>query len=399
MKILWVCSTFLHPTNKGGQIRTLEMLKRLHQSHEIHYLAYHKPGETEGLDRASEYSTRAYGIPHEVPSRGSLAFFGQMAGNLFSSLPLSISRYVTAEMDAKISNLRDAESFDSVVCDFLYPAPNFKSIGDVVLFQHNVESMIWKRHVESSSDLARRLYFSHEHKRMAAFEEKICRQCAHVIAVSAVDARKMEQLFGVNHVSDVKTGVDIGYFAPPAEARKAVADMVFVGSMDWMPNIDGMKFFVAEVLPLIQAKLPSATLAIVGRTPPPEIQKMASGNIQVTGTVPDIRPYLWGSKISIVPLRIGSGTRLKIYEAMAAKSAVVSTTVGAEGLIYHDGENIAIADTPEDFAARCVELIQDERRRTAMAAAAFQLVKDHFSWEQVTREFEQTLMKFPARKH
>ena len=113
----------------------------------------------------------------------------------------------------------------------------------------------------------------------------------------------------------------------------------------------------------------------------------------------DIRPYLWGSSVSIVPLRIGSGTRLKIYESMAAKTPVVSTTIGAEGLIYDNGKNIAIADSPQDFAARSVELIQDAAKRTAMAQAAFGMVSDHFSWEQVTREFDAILAKYPAKKH
>ena len=168
-----------------------------------------------------------------------------------------------------------------------------------------------------------------------------------------------------------------------------------------MPNIDGVKFFTAEVLPLIRKQLPQAKLAVVGRTPPPEIKRLgeADPNIVVTGTVPDIRPYLWGSMVSVVPLRIGSGTRLKIYESMAAKTAVVSTTIGAEGLIYDDGRNIAIADSPESFAARTVELIQNDGRRAEMAQLAFDMVSERFSWEQVTREFEAVLVNYPARRH
>lgn len=401
MKILWVCGTFLHPTTKGGQIRTLEMLKRLHQGHEIHYLAYQTPGDAEGLARASEYSTRAYAIPHHVPPRGSVKFFGQLAGNLLSELPLSVSRYAGEPMRAKIAELRTKENFDSVVCDFLFPAPNFEDLSGVVLFEHNVESMIWKRHVEASKDPLRKAYFSLQCNRMLAYEKKAVRQCAHVIAVSPVDARKLEQMFSVPHVSDVKTGVDTGYFDPPRGEHPHVADMVFVGSMDWMPNIDGVNFFTSEVLPLIRKQLPNASLAVVGRTPGPEIRRLAETgqNIVVTGTVADIRPYLWGSAVSIVPLRIGSGTRLKIYESMAAKTAVVSTTIGAEGLIYEDGKNIAIADSPEQFAARTVELLKDAAQRNKMAQSAFDMVAAQFSWEQVTREFEALLAKYPARRH
>ncbi len=400
MKILWVCGTFLHPTNKGGQIRTLEMLKRLHQRHEIHYVAFAQEGQTEGFARAGEYCTHAYAIPHKVPPRTSPAFFGQLAVNLVSALPLSVSRYVSQPMKDAIDSLRKKETFDSVVCDFLFPAPNFADLSDVVLFEHNVESMIWQRHVESSGDPLRRAYFGMQHKRMLECEQKACREAAHVIAVSPIDARKIEQMFGIAKVSDIKTGVDLDYFEPPPTAQARVADLVFVGSMDWMPNIDGVRYFVAEILPLIQAKIPGVKLAIVGRTPSAEIQKLAEkGNIVVTGTVPDIRPYLWGSAVSIVPLRIGSGTRLKIYESMAAKTAVVSTTIGAEGLIYADGMNIAIADSPEHFAGRCMELIENSEGRKKMAQAAFDMVAQRFSWPQVATEFEEILRSYPTRKH
>lgn len=399
MKILWVCGTFLHPTNKGGQIRTLEMLKRLHERHEIHYVAFQQNGETEGLERAVEYSTQAYAIPHAVPARGTVPFFRQLAANLFSGLPLSVSRYVSPAMREVITSLRSKHSFDSVVCDFLFPAPNFSNFDDVVLFEHNVESMIWQRHVESSSDPLRKAYFGMQYRRMLACEAKACREAAHVIAVSAIDARKIEQMFALSKVSDIKTGVDVDYFAPTPTTHPKVADLVFVGSMDWLPNIDGVRFFVSEVLPLICAKIPAVKLVIVGRTPPAEIQKMAGPNVHVTGTVADIRPYLWGSAVSIVPLRIGSGTRLKIYESMAAKTAVVSTTIGAEGLVYEDGTNIAIADSAEDIARSCIHLIENVASRASMAQSAFKMVAERFSWPQIAHEFEDLLKKYPARKH
>ncbi len=399
MKILWVCGTFLHPTNKGGQIRTLEMLKRLHERHEIHYVAFQQNGETEGLERAVEYSTQAYAIPHAVPARGTVPFFMQLAANLFSDLPLSVSRYISPAMREVIRSLRSKHSFDSVVCDFLFPAPNFSNFDDVVLFEHNVESMIWQRHVESSSDPLRKAYFGMQYRRMLACEAKACREAAHVIAVSAIDARKIEQMFDLSKVSDIKTGVDVDYFAPAPIAHPKVADLVFVGSMDWLPNIDGVRFFVSEVLPLICAKIPEVKLVIVGRTPPAEIQKMAGPNVHVTGTVADIRPYLWGSAVSIVPLRIGSGTRLKIYESMAAKTAVVSTTIGAEGLVYEDGTNIAIADSAEDIARSCIHLIENVASRRSMAQSAFKMVAERFSWPQIAQEFEDLLKEYPARKH
>jgi polysaccharide biosynthesis protein PslH len=160
-----------------------------------------------------------------------------------------------------------------------------------------------------------------------------------------------------------------------------------------MPNIDGVDYFVREVLPLIRKKLPGCTLSIVGRKPTPAITALTHRDsaIRVTGTVPDVRPYLWGAKLSIVPLRIGGGTRLKIYESMAAGVPVVSTTVGAEGLAVSDPENIRIADTPEHFAAACIDLLKNGGERVRLSNTAYDMVRAKFSWEHVTLRFEDIL--------
>jgi glycosyltransferase involved in cell wall biosynthesis len=172
---------------------------------------------------------------------------------------------------------------------------------------------------------------------------------------------------------------------------------VFSGSMNWAPNIDGVSYFCEEILPLILARKPDCRVAIVGRTPPPSITHLAEINPQVvvTGTVPDIRTYLWGSQVCIVPLRIGGGTRLKIYEAMAARLPVVSTTVGAEGLPVSDGENILLADDPRQFAEACLKLLSDGANRRRLAEQAWELVAARFSWKQAAESFMQILEAGP----
>jgi polysaccharide biosynthesis protein PslH len=158
-----------------------------------------------------------------------------------------------------------------------------------------------------------------------------------------------------------------------------------------MPNIDGMRWFLDEVFPLIRAKKPGCRLAIVGRRPPASIVAEQNAYVTVTGTVPDVRPFLWQAPVSIVPLRIGGGTRLKIFEAMAAGTTVVSTTIGAEGLPVIHGQTIRIADTPREFAAQCLELLEDPEVRERMAAQALGLLRAKFSWERVTGSFERAL--------
>lgn len=391
MKILWVKSDFLHPTTKGGQIRTLEMLRRLHARHEIHYVAFADPGQPEGVRRSGEYATRAYPAPHRAVNKRSASFAWQLLQGLFSPLPVAIARWRSAAMERQVSSLLAGIDFDCVVCDFLSPALNIPGFDRCVLFQHNVETAIWRRHQEHAPDPLRRFYFRLQAERMFALERRFCRAARRVVAVSPVDARLMREWFGLEEVSEIPTGVDLDYFAPQPAAPGA--DLVFVGSMDWLPNIDALSWFARDVLPLILRRRPECSLAVVGRDPAPEIEALARAcaNITVTGTVPDIRPYLWSAKVSLAPLRIGGGTRLKIYESMAARVPVVSTTVGAEGLTIHPPEDILIADDPEAFASACLELLDDADRRQRMAAAAWNLVAGRFSWDQVTREFEAIL--------
>jgi polysaccharide biosynthesis protein PslH len=392
MRILWVKSDFLHPTTRGGQIRTLEIVKRLHARHEVHYVAYDNPSQPQGLQRASEYCSFVYPVPLEVPLRRSFRFAAQLAGNLVSSMPLSLSRYCSSAMRDQIAKLRTATQFDSVVCDFLAPAPNFADMSGVVLFQHNVETMIWRRHVEQSPDPLRKTYFKMQADRMFRWERRMCQAAARVIAVSHQDADVMRSLFGIEAVS-VPTGVDLDYFCRPPETS-GKTNLVFVGSMDWLPNSDGVNYFLREILPLVRQRKPDCTLAVVGKAPSPAMQALAQrdGRIQVTGTVPDVRPWLWGADVSIVPLRIGGGTRLKIYESMAAGTATVSTSIGAEGLDVSHPANIRLADTPEVFAEQCLELLHDSKQRESVAAEALNLVTSRFSWDIIAAEFAGLLL-------
>jgi polysaccharide biosynthesis protein PslH len=399
MKVLWVNTNFLHPTTKGGQIRTLEILRELKRRHEIHYVAIEDPEHPEAAAQSREYCARAYPYRHAIPSKRPLPFALQLVKGCFSDIPLAVSRFRPRGLGEFLRQLILKEGFDRAVVDHLAPTSYFPDLEHSLLFQHNVETMIWRRHAEHAPDPLRRAFFRLQAARMFEYERRACLAAGHIAAVSAVDAEMMRKLFGVERISEIPTGVNIEYFAPP-EAAAPGADLVFVGSMDWLPNIDGVLWFVREVLPLIQNRRPSCTLAIVGRTPPPKIAALAdqAPGVTVTGTVPDVRPYLWGASVSVVPLRIGGGTRLKIYEAMAAKVPVVSTAVGAEGLHVNPPHDIRLGDTPEDFAERCLELLENADARRQIAGQAWEMVRANFSSQHVADCFSDTLERAPALK-
>lgn len=391
MKILWVKTDFLHPTTRGGQIRTLEMLRQLHKRHEIHYVAFNNPSSPEGLERSKEYAHRAYPVAHHVVPKTSPFFALDLVRGLISKLPVAGFRYRSQDMQRTIDRLLQEHDFDACVCDFLFPSVNISSLDRWTVFQHNVESVIWDRHAISGKTGLHRAYFGLQAKKMEAWERSVCRQAANVIAVSETDAEMMQSRFGLSKIASVPTGVDVDYFRP-VEQQSPRFDLVFVGSMDWMPNVDGMQWFLQSILPHIRQSLPDCRVCIVGRNPPAALSEAArQQSAHVTGTVPDVRPFLWQSLASIVPLRVGGGTRLKIFEAMAAGIPVVSTKIGAEGLPAKDGKEILIRDSPEAFADACVQLVKDSAQRQKLSERAFTLVSETFSWESVTLQFEQAL--------
>jgi glycosyltransferase involved in cell wall biosynthesis len=197
----------------------------------------------------------------------------------------------------------------------------------------------------------------------------------------------------------VATGVDTSYFTPrPADAGD-LRHLVFTGSMDWIPNEDAMKHFCHDVLPLIRAEEPGVTLSIVGRAPTPAVQRLADiTGVEVTGRVDDVRDYVGRAGVYVVPIRIGGGTRLKIFEAMAMARAVVSTTVGAEGLPVTDGRDVLIADRPDDFAAAVVSLIRDPARRVQLERAARDLVVARYDWSAVAGQLEEALISAATKR-
>ena len=397
MNILWVSPAFLHPTDRGGQIRTLGTLKELHKRHTIHFAALNTAGNPEGLERSGEYSSACTCVEHTPPARNSLRMLPQLAANLLSPMPLAVSRYASAELKRRLTELVRRQQFDSIVCDFLAAAPNMPDLSQSVLFQHNVETTIWQRHAEQATSSLRRRFFAMQAGKMEAYEREVSRRSKYVIAVSALDAERMRSMFAIDRVKAVSTGVDLDYFRRPDAQHETAfsggADLIFCGSMDWLPNVDAVEHFLIEILPIIRQQRPQTTVVIAGRSPDPRVLRAAESleGVTVTGKVPDMRPYLWASSVSIVPIRIGGGTRLKVYECMASSLPVVSTTVGAEGLAYTDEQDILIADTPAGFAERCLRLLADDDRRRSMAAHALRLVERSFSWASATEEFEAIL--------
>lgn len=391
MRILWLKTELLHPVDKGGRIRTYQMLRELKRSHHVTYLTL-DDGEAapDAADRAEEYCHELVRVPFRRSRNFSPAFWVEVARSTFSALPYTIARYRSAAFEAELERLVNTHEFDVVVCDFLTPAINVpeRLPCTTVLFQHNVEAAIWRRHFEVASGPLRKAFLRLEWRKVRRFEEQACRRFDHVIAVSAEDRLAMQREYGVE-ASDVPTGVDTSFFRPAPGARRRPAHLVFTGSMDWLPNVDGMKYFVDDVLPLVRQEVPSVTLTIVGRDPGPDVRALAErdSSVTVTGRVDDVRPYMEEAAAFVVPLRVGGGTRLKIYEALAMECPVISTRIGAEGLPLQDGSEILLADTRESFAAAVVRTLTTPDLAAQLAGNGAAVVRSRFGWDRAADAF------------
>ena len=399
LNILWLKTGPLHPLDSGGKIRSYNMLRELNRRRELTYVSLCSPGcDRQVVEAASEYSKRQVWIPWEETRKGSPAFYAELARNAWSRMPYVIAKYRSKRMTAEIRRLEAQLRPDLIVCDFLTPAVNLFANGGcqsrTLLFQHNVESLIWKRLYENSRGL-KRAYFRQQWRRLEAFERGACGRCDGVVGVSEEDCQLMRNEMGLRNVlGEVPTGVDTSFYAPWSTERKQHS-LVFLGSMDWMANIDGACWFAESILPLIRGSFPRATLTIAGRRPTSRVRELAQehAGIRVTGTVEDIRPFLAEAQVMIVPLRVGGGTRIKIFEGMATGIPVVSTRIGAEGLPVTPERDILLADSPAEFAGCVTRLLASEALRARIGDEGLKLVRARCSWEQVTNVFEQYCMK------
>jgi glycosyltransferase involved in cell wall biosynthesis len=390
MRILFLQNRPLFPADTGGKIRTLNVLRHLAHWHEVSYLCNVAPGDEAHLHPMRELGLRVETVVRKSVEWGTVGFYRQLAGNLASRVPFNVARHFDKRVRSAARSLIAAEPFDLVICDFLQTALHADGLTGPkrILFQHNVEAQILKRHADTARGLRRR-YMALQWQRMRRFEAKTGRTFDAVVAVSETDRRVFERDYGWRHVRTIDTGVDVDYFRPTSDP--VVSDRVlFLGSMDWLPNQDGVEYFVREVWPLIRRARPGATFQVVGRNPPPPIRALGDVvGVEVVGTVPDVRPYLAEAAAVVVSLRIGGGTRLKIFEAMAAGKAVVSSTVGCEGLPVIPGRHLLVEDDPGAFAAAVTRLLASPNERAELENAARRLVAEQYGSEQVARQFDQ----------
>jgi len=386
VKILWVKSGGLVPLDHGGKIRSFHLAKELAGHHDVSLFTFYQPFPEDPHAELKSLFKTVTCVPLSIPQKNGLGEYVAYAKNVFSPLPYSVTKYCQPHVTLELRRHLEKESYDVILCDFLLTAGvvPWDLPGPRVLFTHNVEAQIWRRHFEVARNPVWKAACYREFRAMARMERRYLRQADHVLAVSEADRQVFSHSLDASRISVIPTGVDADYFRPEPGAEQLNA-LVFTGSMDWLPNEDGILYFANKILPLIRREAPDTVLWVVGRRPSRNLQELMNrfDGIKVTGSVEDIRPYIAKASVYVVPLLVGGGTRLKIFEAMAMSRAVVSTSIGAEGLPVVNGQNICLADDPKEFARQALTLLKQPERRAAVGRAARLLVEQSYSWSSV----------------
>lgn len=399
MKIAFVTPRPPYPLNTGGRIRTFHLLRQVSQVNDV-TLVTATEGEEDRValtaigEAIGGITIRAVTVERRTAPQKR---FVQVVRALFGPLPYTWAAYCDRRFRNHVRATLQESQYDLVHCDHLQVANVFHGLETPprLLNAHYIASAVVRRLAELEASSLRKAIIAWQSAKTIRAEADAHRFFDRSVVVSEADRAELERISPGRMISIVPNAVDPGWLESVEEAAPSPT-MVFAGSMDWLPNIDGVSFFVRELLPRIRRDVPGAKLWVVGRNPPPSLARSwAAAGVHVTGTVQDVRPFVARAWLVVVPLRIGSGTRLKILEAWAMRKAVLSTSAGAEGLPAVDGVNIALADEPASMASRAVALLRDPNQASRLGAVGRHLVEEQFTWPRVAdrllEAYEQTV--------
>ena len=395
MKLLIIAQVYPYPPQSGGKIRLYNLIKHLSKKHEVDLLVLMRESEPPDIEAMKKYCTQVDVIIQKFNPNPKL--FNRTLKKIYQLMSTSPSGVILAS-SAKMQKIVRAKiqtgNFDIVQIEGIGIAqyrPSSTSCK-TILSLYDLYSVIFQRLLATSSFL-RKLDDVSQYFKYRRYERQVCPLFDACLTMSEVDAEQLKKISPNSRIFVIPNGVDIEYFYPVFNNGNTKR-LVFTGTMSYSPNHDGMLYFYHEIFHKICSVEKQVQLYIVGMEPPQQILDLgAAPNIEVTGRVEDVRHYIADASVYIAPLRIGSGTRLKILEALAMGKAVVSTSIGCEGISVTHEKNIIIADEPSDFARWCIELLRNPDLRKELGQEGRKLVEEKYSWETICASLEKVYEK------
>lgn len=382
-----------YPAVTGKRIRTLNLLRRLADKHDLTYLCHRNADPIEA--RRAEEFFRDHGIEtvmvdRVVPPKSGPGFYARLAGNLLSPLPYSVATHASRALRRALRTHAELAPVDLWHCEWTPYAASLRGLpGPKLVMAHNVESQIWQRYFETEANALKRGYIGLQWRKFVRFERWAASEANLVVAVSDEDADRLRRDFGARNVAVVENGVDVQHFVPPA-THGDPRQILFLGSLDWRPNLDAVALLLDRIFPAVREHEREARLVIVGRNPPEWLRRRGetSPGVRVHANVADVRPFLAQSGVLAVPLRIGGGSRLKILEALASGLPVVSTKVGAEGLRLRSGEHLDVVPSEAEMPAVLLNAMRHPDRAHSQCRQGRQVVLDEYGWDGLAQKLE-----------
>lgn len=392
MKLLILDEEFPFPLNTGKRIRTFNLVARLAKRHQVFYLAYGL-NDSVGFKALTQAGITPLAVERQIPPKSGVLFYFRLLLNLFSQYPYIVSSHYSSLFAEKLSDCLKQDRFDIVIAEWTPYAVYLQGVKESmkIIVAHNLEHRIWERYFRNERNTLKKWYIGKQLRKVRRFEMESFAKVDAVTAVSPVEAEEISRHGKELAVEVIPNGVDLDYFSDDG-LETDDSSMIFVGSMNWRPNQDAIQYFVRDIFPLIKKDINNAKTVFVGQDPPASILKLGDiAGIEIVGRVDDVRPFVRKAGVYVVPLRIGGGTRLKILEALAMKKAVVSTSVGAEGIAVTPEVNILIGDSPEEFASQVKRVISDKNLRSKLGEAGRELVEKNYGWDRIAAALENFL--------
>ena len=397
MKILFLSPTVPFPLTDGGRIRVFNLLKQIAEKSDITLLALEtQPTDEEGVAELQQLGVQVHLVPN-APTLPRVSL-RTLINAFHRQQPITVSRYDLPTYRQRFKELLATEDYDLVHYEMFHTA-QFHTETDLpgVLSQQNVDSEIWRRLCSETANPFYKFVYWTQQRAFQRYERVLSPKFDVVTCTSDIDALVFQQHCAEDAIAIIPNGVDVTHFQPDF-TTESPAHLIYIGSMDWYPNEDAVAFFADEILPSIQSEVSDVRFSIVGGNPSARVEKLAErDSVIVTGRVPEIKPYFAEATVFVVPLRIGSGTRLKILEALAMGKAIVSTSVGAEGLDLKDGEEIFIADEPKPFAEAVTRLLTDPALRRRIGENGRARVEKDYDWRSIGEKLHRLYTEIGGR--
>jgi polysaccharide biosynthesis protein PslH len=384
VRILFLSPRQCWPARSGAKLREYHFARALGERGQLTYLHFTDPGAEPLTCKDLPFCQEVIAIPKPQAYGGAKLLQG-----VVGRWPLPILNYTSEEMSRAVERLSKT-GYDLIHLDSIHmiryapPSP-----AQIIYDWHNIESEAMRRFSDTVPSAAKRWYARLTASKLAALEQDILKTAFGHVVCSAREKEELEQIAPAARIAVVENGVDVAGFLRGAEDSPQSRKILFVGLMDYYPNIEAATSFTQRIWPFLRQRFPGLSLWIVGANPVPAVLQLGKlEGVTVTGTVPEVRPYYRDALAAIVPLRTGGGTRLKILEAMAAGVPVISTTLGAEGLAVTPDKTILIAepDDPEIWLRHLSHLIKSESNRQTLAAAALDVVRTQYDWNILGRK-------------